>query len=172
MTDKPATNTVINFNIDGTIENIDVSGNSFSFEEPNVAVSNLYLIGFTVESGEQAKNVNITNNSAIYPSANTTNTSHVNFSSLSGALNYENVFVSNNSSDRTQGITSNSLAAFTKLTDLNNSWNFNNSFYVGSSYLGFQGTIVYNSAAVIGQPQGWVCTVTGRPGTWVAMPNL
>lgn len=34
------------------------------------------------------------------------------------------------------------------------------------------GQYVYNSAPASGQPQGWVCTVSGTPGTWVAMANL
>jgi hypothetical protein len=32
--------------------------------------------------------------------------------------------------------------------------------------------IVWNSAPASGQPAGWVCTVAGTPGTWVAMANL
>jgi hypothetical protein len=35
-----------------------------------------------------------------------------------------------------------------------------------------QGSITFNSAPAAGQPVGWVCTVTGTPGTWVAMANL
>ena len=31
---------------------------------------------------------------------------------------------------------------------------------------------VLNSAPAAGQPQGWVCTVAGTPGTWAAMANL
>jgi len=31
---------------------------------------------------------------------------------------------------------------------------------------------VYNSAPGAGQPEGWVCTVAGTPGTWKAMANL
>lgn len=30
----------------------------------------------------------------------------------------------------------------------------------------------FNSAPAAGQPQGWVCTVAGAPGTWKAMANL
>jgi hypothetical protein len=30
----------------------------------------------------------------------------------------------------------------------------------------------YNNAPAVGQPIGWVCTVAGTPGTWVAMANL
>jgi hypothetical protein len=29
-----------------------------------------------------------------------------------------------------------------------------------------------NSAATVGQPKGWICTVGGTPGTWVPMGNL
>jgi hypothetical protein len=32
--------------------------------------------------------------------------------------------------------------------------------------------IVWNSAPTSGQPAGWICTVAGTPGTWVAMANL
>lgn len=32
--------------------------------------------------------------------------------------------------------------------------------------------VVYNSTPASGQPQGWVCTVAGTPGTWKAMANL
>jgi hypothetical protein len=35
-----------------------------------------------------------------------------------------------------------------------------------------RGARVLNSAPAVGQPQGWVCTVGGSPGTWVPMPNL
>ena len=35
-----------------------------------------------------------------------------------------------------------------------------------------RGSIRWNSAAAVGQPNGWRCTVTGTPGTWVAMSNL
>jgi len=35
-----------------------------------------------------------------------------------------------------------------------------------------QGSICYNSAATVGQPVGWMCTVSGTPGTWVALANL
>ena len=35
-----------------------------------------------------------------------------------------------------------------------------------------QGEIVKNMAPAIGQPKGWVCTVSGSPGTWVSEGNL
>jgi len=35
-----------------------------------------------------------------------------------------------------------------------------------------QGDICYNLSATVGQPIGWMCTVAGTPGTWVAMANL
>ncbi len=35
-----------------------------------------------------------------------------------------------------------------------------------------QGSVVWNRNATVGQPNGWRCTVTGSPGTWVAMANL
>lgn len=35
-----------------------------------------------------------------------------------------------------------------------------------------QGSVCYNSIATAGQPIGWMCTVSGTPGTWVAMANL
>lgn len=35
-----------------------------------------------------------------------------------------------------------------------------------------QGDRVMNSNAAVGQPQGWVCTTAGTPGTWTALPNL
>lgn len=31
---------------------------------------------------------------------------------------------------------------------------------------------VYNSTPTVGQPLGWICTVAGTPGTWVALSNL
>jgi len=34
------------------------------------------------------------------------------------------------------------------------------------------GDICFNTAPAGGSPPGWVCTVAGTPGTWVAMPNL
>lgn len=42
---------------------------------------------------------------------------------------------------------------------------------LGSSYY-VQGSVVWNSAATVGQPKGWQCTVSGSPGTWVSMGNL
>jgi hypothetical protein len=35
-----------------------------------------------------------------------------------------------------------------------------------------QGDVCWNSAATVGQPKGWICTVPGTPGTWVSMGNL
>lgn len=35
-----------------------------------------------------------------------------------------------------------------------------------------QGELCWNSAPVVGQPKGWMCTVSGTPGTWVSMGNL
>lgn len=35
-----------------------------------------------------------------------------------------------------------------------------------------QGDRVFNSAATVGQPKSWVCTVGGTPGTWVSEGNL
>jgi Pectate lyase superfamily protein len=35
-----------------------------------------------------------------------------------------------------------------------------------------QGSVCYNSTAAVGQPKGWICTVSGTPGTWVSMGNL
>jgi hypothetical protein len=35
-----------------------------------------------------------------------------------------------------------------------------------------RGDMVLNSNATSGQPMGWMCTVAGTPGTWVAMANL
>lgn len=46
----------------------------------------------------------------------------------------------------------------------------NNAFY-GNPYWTV-GSIVNNSAPVVGQPKGWVCTVSGQPGTWVSLGNL
>jgi len=33
-----------------------------------------------------------------------------------------------------------------------------------------QNDILINNASAVGQPLGWVCTVSGVPGTWVALP--
>lgn len=35
-----------------------------------------------------------------------------------------------------------------------------------------QNDIIWNTNMASGQPQGWVCTVAGTPGTWKAMSNL
>jgi hypothetical protein len=35
-----------------------------------------------------------------------------------------------------------------------------------------RGSVSWNTEAASGQPMGWQCTVTGTPGTWVAMPDL
>jgi hypothetical protein len=35
-----------------------------------------------------------------------------------------------------------------------------------------QGDICWNSAATVGSPKGWSCTVAGTPGTWVSQGNL
>jgi hypothetical protein len=34
------------------------------------------------------------------------------------------------------------------------------------------GDTVYNTAPATGQPQGWVCTVAGSPGTWKPLANI
>ncbi len=34
------------------------------------------------------------------------------------------------------------------------------------------GSVCYNYTPAVGQPKGWVCTVSGTPGTWVSMGNL
>ena len=47
---------------------------------------------------------------------------------------------------------------------------FNNAAPVAGTWT--QGDIVFNSAATVGQPIGFQCTVSGSPGTWVAMANL
>lgn len=43
---------------------------------------------------------------------------------------------------------------------------------VPASQLHFRGERVTNLTPTVGQPYEWVCTVTGTPGTWVALPNL
>ena len=35
-----------------------------------------------------------------------------------------------------------------------------------------RGSIVWNRSAQAGQPIGWMCSVAGSPGTWVALANL
>jgi hypothetical protein len=35
-----------------------------------------------------------------------------------------------------------------------------------------QGDRVFNYLAAVGQPKGWICTVSGTPGTWVSEGNL
>lgn len=35
-----------------------------------------------------------------------------------------------------------------------------------------RGDVVWNEEPAVGQPIGWMCTVAGTPGTWVAMQNL
>ena len=35
-----------------------------------------------------------------------------------------------------------------------------------------RGSVVYSAVATVGSPIGWMCTVAGTPGTWVAMANL
>jgi parallel beta-helix repeat protein len=35
-----------------------------------------------------------------------------------------------------------------------------------------RGDTVWNEEPTVGQPVGWMCTVAGTPGTWVAMANL
>lgn len=44
------------------------------------------------------------------------------------------------------------------------------SLWVGTPFV--QGALCWNSAATVGQPKGWMCTVAGTPGTWVSMGNL
>jgi hypothetical protein len=34
------------------------------------------------------------------------------------------------------------------------------------------GERIINAYPAVGQPQGWICTVAGTPGTWTALPNL
>jgi hypothetical protein len=35
-----------------------------------------------------------------------------------------------------------------------------------------EGDIVWNATPAVGQPIGWMCSVSGPPGTWVSMGNL
>lgn len=35
-----------------------------------------------------------------------------------------------------------------------------------------RGSIVWNSSVASGQPIGWMCSVAGSPGTWIALANL
>lgn len=35
-----------------------------------------------------------------------------------------------------------------------------------------RGDIVKNGSPAVGSPKGWVCTVSGTPGTWVSEGNL
>lgn len=43
---------------------------------------------------------------------------------------------------------------------------------VPSTHSHFAGERVFHSVPSVGQPVGWICTATGTPGTWVAMPDL
>ncbi len=46
----------------------------------------------------------------------------------------------------------------------------NNAFY-GNPYWTI-GSRISNTTPVVGQPKGWMCTVSGQPGTWVSEGNL
>jgi hypothetical protein len=35
-----------------------------------------------------------------------------------------------------------------------------------------EGDIVWNATAAVGQPRGWMCSVSGTPGIWVSLGNL
>lgn len=51
-----------------------------------------------------------------------------------------------------------------------NSWNFASAVPATGTWI--KGTRVENYAPAVGSPTGWVCTVNGSPGTWVALANL
>lgn len=53
----------------------------------------------------------------------------------------------------------------------NQCW-FGSSSPLSDKQVGNSGDIVYNSTAEVGQPQGWKCVVSGRPGTWIALPLI
>jgi parallel beta-helix repeat protein len=46
--------------------------------------------------------------------------------------------------------------------------------YTAAPTIGYYiiGDLVSNSAPTVGQPKGWMCTVSGAPGTWVSQGNL
>jgi hypothetical protein len=52
---------------------------------------------------------------------------------------------------------------------LQTSWNFNQVPTTGSWV---QGQLSYQLAPTVGQSKGWMCTVSGTPGTWVSTGNL
>jgi hypothetical protein len=34
------------------------------------------------------------------------------------------------------------------------------------------GDIIYNTTPAIGAPSGWICTASGCPGLWIALPEV
>lgn len=52
---------------------------------------------------------------------------------------------------------------------LQTSWNINQAPTTGSWV---QGQLSYQLSPTVGQSKGWMCTVTGTPGTWVTVGNL
>jgi len=53
-----------------------------------------------------------------------------------------------------------------------NSWNNQSAAPVSASYANVVGQRVWNTAPSVGNPKSWVCTVAGKPGTWVSEGNL
>jgi hypothetical protein len=74
----------------------------------------------------------------------------------------------------TYGINSNPSGHYLQLDDRTIHWDaISPQAEAGSQIVAWvQGSVCYNSAATVGQPKGWICTVSGTPGTWVSMGNL
>lgn len=82
-----------------------------------------------------------------------------------------NVSVLDSGASVTIHFTSNNAANLSAITDSGNSWNYAAAVPSGTDYW-VVGQKVINSAPAVGQPKGWLCTVTGTPGTWVSEGNL
>jgi hypothetical protein len=68
------------------------------------------------------------------------------------------------------GVVQNGAYVPVRLISGNQNPGTNNAYY-GNPYWTV-GSVVTNSAPAVGSPKGWVCTVSGQPGTWVSQGNL
>lgn len=68
------------------------------------------------------------------------------------------------------GIVQNGAYVPVRLISANTNPQANNAYY-GNPYWTV-GSRIFNSAPATGSPKGWLCTVSGQPGTWVSEGNL
>ena len=166
-----------------TIENIICQGNSITLTGSTIPVNTGGISLLSYSSGGPSLNINVSNNtirstdslqigiSLASPLTNSIIANNIISDCLIGIQTFtghslSNPLVSNNV---LHSNTTNLILNDTNII-LQQAFNPATTFPSTGTYL--KGDIVYNSAPTAGQPQGWVCSVSGTPGTWLAMANL